>query len=142
MLPNSIVYNSRTEKIWAESTGKDRKAQIAGYLLDGVYYQSYDESHLIRNAGLGIVNAKGMDLGIYRQLQAPRRIATNRWQIIETHTQKALYIPFKSIGVLIEGNIAKQANIGYGEQIFVPLDRFSEVGKPPLDLPAIQKAFI
>ncbi len=142
MLPNTIVYNPRTEKIWAESTGKERKTQIAGYLLDGVYYQSYDESHLIRNAGLGIVNAKGMDLGIYRQLQAPRKIAMHRWQIIETHTQKALFIPFKSIGVLVDAKVAKQANIGYGEQIFVPLDRFSEVGKPPLDLPAIQKAFI
>jgi hypothetical protein len=134
MLPNSIVHDPRTEKIWAESTGKEKKPQITGYLLNGTYWQSYDHDHLIRNAGARIVNSKGMDVGVYRQLSAPRQTATHTWRIVEAHTKKELYIPFKSIGILLQAKVAKEANIGYGLQIFVPLDRFSPPGTKTPDI--------
>ena len=144
MLPNWIVSDRRTEKVWSAVTGKNKKAQITGYLLLGVYYQSYSFDHLIRNAGLGIVNGKGMDTGIYTGLQSPRLVEgrlypTTRWEIHEEHTHKIHYIPFKSIAVLIEAHVAKQADLGWGLQVFVPLDRFTAGDKKPLDLPAIQK---
>ena len=78
---------------------------------------------------------KGMDLSVYREL-AP---VAHTWRIHEATTHKELFIPFKSIAVLIEAKCAKEADIGYGRQVFIPLDRFSDVGKPPLNLPAIQK---
>ena len=134
MLSNAIVYDPQTEKIWAATTGKGKKPQITGYLLKGTYWQSYNASHLARNAGAGIINMKGMDLAIYRQLLAPRKTATHFWRIVEENTKKELYIPFKSIKILLDAKVAKEKDIGYGLQIFVPLDRFSEIGEKPREI--------
>lgn len=134
MLSDAIVNNPRTKKIWAAQTGRDKKPQIVGRLLDGVYWQSYSADHLINHARYGITNAKGMDVGVYRQL-----IGAHTWRIVEEKTHKELYIPIKSIDVLLKAHVAKEADIGYGTQIFIPLDRFTPGDKKPLDLAGVQK---
>lgn len=131
-LSNEVRYKG--EKIWAQSTGKEKKPMLVGYLYNGTYYQEYIAGYHTMQYG----NSKGIDKSIYMNL-APR---CHHWTIIDKRTGQKLSMPFKNIKVLLEYKRATEygTDLGWGKQILVPLEYFSHDGSDKL--PDMQKEML
>ena len=97
-------------------------ATVVGFLRDGVFEQRITRRHIFR-----LYNAKGIDLGLYRQLEG----RCHTWRLIFKDTAEVLSIPFADIpklGIL--------QDTGAGPQYLVALNHFTQ------DQPALQSRLI
>ena len=97
-------------------------ATVVGRLRDGVFEQRITHRHIYR-----LYNAKGIDLGLYRQLEG----RCHTWRLIFKDTAEVLSIPFADISKL-----AILQDTGAGPQYLVDLKHFTQ------DQPALQSRLI
>lgn len=87
--------------------------KVVGMLENGVFYQRVQRRHIYR-----LLNAKGMDMGLHRQLRGKCRL----WRI-EFEDHQTLEIEYKRIE--ISGKLRPVK--GAGIQWMVPLHLFDEL---------------
>ena len=96
--------------------------RVVGSLENGVFFQRVQRRHIYR-----VLNAKGMDVGLHRQLRGKCRL----WRI-EFEDHQTLEIEYKRIE--ISGKL--RPITGAGLQWMVPLKYFDEL------VPATQKRML
>ena len=87
--------------------------RVVGSLENGVFYQRVQRRHIYR-----VLNAKGIDVGLYRQLRGKCR----KWRI-EFEDHQTLEIDYSRIAI----SGVKKKIPGAGEQWMVRLSLFDEL---------------